>query len=112
MLVRPILEMIFDEGPKQHELSYGLPGQSFLENKNYSNRRIYGVGQNFYQKEFFNEIVKKARLDGDGNSFSSVYDGETQEESLAKYYCNSSGVSKGGPGRRKKHTAVDLILED
>lgn len=48
LLVRPILEMVFDDGPKQHDLSYGLPGQSLLENKNYSSRRIYGVGQNFY----------------------------------------------------------------
>ena len=26
LLMRPILEMIFDEGPTSYELSYGLPG--------------------------------------------------------------------------------------
>lgn len=66
LLVRPILEMVFDDGPKQHELSYGLPGQSFLENRNYTFRRIYGVGHNFYQKDFYNEILKKANTDGNG----------------------------------------------
>lgn len=106
LLVRPILEMVFDDGPKQHDLSYGLPGQSLLENKNYSSRRIYGVGQNFYQKEFYNTIVKQARIEGEGHKFSSMHESECQEESLLKYF------GDGRATKRKKHTAFDLILED
>ena len=35
LLVRPILEMIFDEVPNSYELSYGLPGHNLLKNKTY-----------------------------------------------------------------------------
>ena len=48
LLVRPILQMIFDEGPNSYELSYGLPGHSLLQNKTYSDRRIHGIGNNYY----------------------------------------------------------------
>ena len=50
LLVRPILEMIFDEGPNSYELSYGLPGQNLLENRNYMEKRIFSVGTNYYQQ--------------------------------------------------------------
>lgn len=60
LLVRPIMEMIFDEGPNSYELSHGLPGQNLLENQQSSNQRIYGVGNNFYQRRYVRDILKKS----------------------------------------------------
>lgn len=53
--------MIFDEGPNSYELSYGLPGQNLLENQMSSDRRIYGIGNNFYQKRYVRDILKKSQ---------------------------------------------------
>ena len=61
LLVRPILQMIFDEGPNSYELSYGLPGHSLLQNKTYSDRRIHGIGNNYYQRCYQKEILDKSR---------------------------------------------------
>ena len=55
------MEKIFDDGPNSYELAYGLPGQSLLENTNYSARRIHAIGNNFYQRSFYNEMIKKSR---------------------------------------------------
>lgn len=71
------MEMVFEDGPKLSELCYGLPGQSLLENKNYSNKRIYGVGQNFYQKEFYSVMAKKANLNASGQKFTDLQETET-----------------------------------
>jgi len=57
LLVRPILELIFDEGPTSYELSYGLPGQNLLENKIFSDRRISGVGNNFYLRQYVQKML-------------------------------------------------------
>ena len=48
LFVRPVIDAIFDEGPKDYEISRGLPGANLLENISASERRIYGVGSNFY----------------------------------------------------------------
>ena len=55
------MEMIFDEGPNSFELSRGLPGQNLLENTSNSERRIYGVGNNFYQKRYVREVLERSR---------------------------------------------------
>ena len=55
------MQMIFDEGPNSYELSRGLPGQNLLENTSCSERRIYGVGNNFYQKRYVRDILQKSR---------------------------------------------------
>ena len=61
LLVRPIMQMVFDEGPNSYELSHGLPGQNLLENQLSSQERIYGVGNNFYQRRYMRDILKKSR---------------------------------------------------
>ena len=83
--MRPILEMIFDEGPNSYELSYGLPGQSLIENTNYQDRRIHGVGNNFYQRMFNEEMIKKSR-EVEENGFRKQLESENCDENLYKYY--------------------------
>jgi len=107
--MRPISEMIFDEGPNSYELSYGLPGQSLLENKNYCDRRIYGVGNNFYQRMFHDEMVKKS-CQGLKSGFTKMQESENNDENLYKYYNRHASGSIGK--RTKRHGAIDLILED
>lgn len=87
LLVRPILEMIFDEGPNSYELNYGLPGHNFFENKTYSDRRIHGVGINYYQRCFQKDIIKKSKK-GVESGFFQPSEIENTEKNLYRYYMN------------------------
>ena len=107
LLVRPILEKVFEDGPGSYELSYGLPGQDQLENKNYSERRIHGTGHNFYQRQFYENIVKKSRKIA-GRNRKSLGENQYNEQVLLKNYSNIGGSRK----KSKNCSTMDLILED
>lgn len=105
LLVRPILEMIFDEGPNSYELSYGLPGHNLLKNKTYCDKRIHGIGNNYYQRCFQQDIINKSRK-GVKYGFTRFTENENCEKNLIKYYAEGKGR------KRKRNTAIDLILEE
>ena len=111
--MRPILEMIFDEGPNSYELSYGLPGHNLLKNKTYCDKRIHGIGNNYYQRCFQHDIINRSRQGLKyGFTASRLSENENCERNLAKYY-TSGGGSKAAKGtKRKRNSAIDLILEE
>lgn len=51
-------------------------------------------------------MVKRSRRRNIEEKFVGLTENENCEESLLKYYCDAKG------SRRKRHSAIDLILED
>ena len=100
------MEKIFDDGPNSYELGYGLPGQSLLENTNYSGRRIHAIGNNFYQRSFYNEMINKSRRLAGQEFANQAIDNEMNDESLYKYFNDGRGR------KRKRVSTMDLILEE
>ena len=68
------MEMVFKEPPNSYELTYVLPGQGYLENKNYCENRIHGVGHNYYQQLFYKQMVKRAKTEGSLSAFTDSLD--------------------------------------
>jgi len=73
------MQMIFDEGPNSYELSHGLPGQNLLENTSCSERRIFGVGNNFYQKRYVSDILQKSQDQGESDRILGAAKGRPSE---------------------------------
>ena len=106
LLVRPILETIFEESPRSYELSHGLPGESTLESKNYSEHRIHQIGHNFFQRLYYNDMVKRARNDPTSSEKRDSLCRENFEENLEKYLADARSKKK------KRLSPLDLILEE
>lgn len=98
--------MIFDDGPNSYELSYGLPGQGLLDNKNLQDRRIQGIGNNYHQRSYYRTMVKNPGKRSEKDQFGNENDSLYKDENLVKYF--NGGRSK----KRQRPTAVQLILEE
>ena len=120
-MVRPILEMVFDEGPKNYHLNSRLLGDIQHQNFSMQDRRVAGFGQNYTQKIFKREILDRSqKIFGNTDATRQVVEpqktnsnillGERDraydESAFVKYYTDANAK------KRKKVSAVDLILDD